>query len=294
LRPHNFAHNIGGVVTSDGTEVPMESQDKQKEQPIAGTAGAATKERSTIEFPYSDLDSAIEIAQAIHQVGGTACEHDQLAAQMKMEAKGGGFRMREIGAKAYGLVTYDRGGPIQLTDAGRRVIDPNQEKAARVDAFLHVPLYSAVFEEFKGGPLPPQAGMERALVKLGVADKVKDKARQVLMRSATQAGFFELQPDRLTKPAVKTAGKIEEALKNGNGGGTGTGGNGGGGGGDGTDYHPFITGLLKTLPKNEGDVWPTKDRETWLKMANYTFKMIYKCEDTTQEIEITLKQNNQN
>lgn len=33
-------------------------------------AGDGKRDRSTIEFPYLDLDAAIEVAQGVHQVGG--------------------------------------------------------------------------------------------------------------------------------------------------------------------------------------------------------------------------------
>src|SRR3989339_689545 len=93
-----------------GQEVTMESATSANQnEPIQ----AVTKDRSTVDFVYTDLDNAVEIAQGVH-------------------------------------------------------------------AFLPVELYQKVFEQFKGSPLPPHAGLERALVSLGVGEKVKDKARQVL------------------------------------------------------------------------------------------------------------------
>lgn len=253
------------------------------ENPQGPTAGVP-RDRSTVDFVYTDLDNAVEIAQGVHQAGGTACDYDQLAAQVGLEAKGGGFRLRVIGAKAYGLITYERGGRITLTDLGKRIIDSQQERTARVDAFLHVELYQKVFEQFKGSPLPPQAGLERALVSLGVGDKVKDKARQVLLRSAKQAGFFELSTDRLTKPPIKNDSApqkqnppVGEQNRNG-------GGNDGGNGGN----HPFIEGLLKTLPTPETD-WPITQRMKWLQTAAGIFGLIYTGDEGTEVIEITKK-----
>lgn len=50
--------------------------------------------------------------------------------------------------------------------------------------------------------LPPSAAFERDIVGLGVAEKQKDKARQVFERSASQAGFFEAGKSKLVMPAV--------------------------------------------------------------------------------------------
>jgi hypothetical protein len=228
-------------------------------------------ERSTISFPYTDLDNAVEVVKGVHNAGGTACEFDQLAAQLKMEAKGGGFRMRINGAQTFGLVTSERGGRVALTELGHQIIDSATERQAKMSSFLAVPLYGRVFEEFKGRPLPPQAGLERAMVGMGVGAKVKDRARQVMLRSAKQAGFFEQATDRLIRPSVKSDSAPQNPEKNpppqsrGQGGGDGTGGGG---------EHPLIQGLLLTLPA-PNTPWSAKDRLNWLTMANSIFKMIY-------------------
>lgn len=257
--------------------------ESMKENNGAEESSGVTKDRSTVEFPYTDLDNAAEVAKGVHAAGGTACDYDQLAAQLAMEAKGGGFRMRVLGAKTFGLLTYERGGRITLTDLGMRMNDPHQEKSAKVDAFLNVELYQKVFDQFRGSPLPPQAGFERALVALGVGSKVKDKARQVLQRSAKQAGFFEMSADRLTRPSVKsdlpTGGDIKEPPTHDQ--------PKGGGHGGGKGYHPFITGLLQTLPE-VGSEWTVAERMNWLNIASGVFKMLYK--GGMEDIEIKIKQ----
>lgn len=257
--------------TTKSQELTMESTAKIEPQKVEN----AGQERSTIQFPYSDLDAAVEVARGVHNAGGTACDTDQLAAQLKMEAKGGGFRMRVTGAQTFNLINYERGGRIVLTDLGRQVVDPIQERQARMNAFLAVELFAKVYEEYKGGPLPPQAALERAIASMGVGSKVKDRARQSLMRSAKQAGFFEQAADRLIKPIIKS--ETPPTPKDENNGekpinGGGAGGSGGGGGGA---QHPLIQGLLVPLPK-PGDEWSASERMNWLSMANFIFKTIYK------------------
>lgn len=255
----------------------MTSENAQ--EPAAAPVAAPANQQSSIEFPYCDLDSAVELARGVHNAGGMACEAEQLAAHVGMEAKGGGFRVRLIGTKMFGFLTYERGGRITLTELGRRIIEPEKERSARIDAFLTVPLYSRVYEHFKGGPLPPQSALDRSLATLGVGNGVKEKARQVFMRSAKQAGFFELAADRLTKPVVrqepgspeKTEKQPPEDTKK----------NDGNGGGD----HPLIQGLLLTLP-TPGVEWPIEDRFNWLNMANSIFKMVYKAANTDADVEV--------
>lgn len=256
-------------------------------------AKAAGQSRSTVEFPYNDLDAAVEVAKGVHNAGGTACESEQLAAQLKMEASGGGYRMRVNGAQTFGLVSYERGGRVVLTDIGRAVVDAGRERSARVLAFLAVPLYSKVYDEFKGSPLPPPPALERAMIAIGVGQKVADRARQVMMRSAKQAGFFDSAPDRLVKPSIRDdggakgePGSDKSAVAGGAGGGSGTGSGGAGAGGG--DHHPLIQGLLVTLPK-PGEPWSASDRANWLTLANTAFKMIYKVNDTDGDVTVTFK-----
>lgn len=232
------------------------------------------KGRSTIEFPYLDLENSIEITSSIHEIGGSSCEWDQLAAHLKQAAKGGGFRLRMICAKQFGLITYDRG-KANLTALGLRMVDPQQQRSAKVEAFLTIPLYKAIYEKFRGNTLPPQAGLEREMINLGVSAKQSDKARQAFARSAKFAGFFEFGADRLVAPAItqetnspaSTENEVEDKQRN-----------KGGGDDGGTGYHPFIEGLLKTLPQPDSE-WPIAGRIKWLQAASNIFGLIY----TTQE-----------
>jgi len=135
-------------------------------------------------------------------VRGNACEKDALAAALEVSADGGGFNLRLVTAKMFGLISGEKGS-LQLTDLGLRVIDPQSEKAARSESFLLVPLYKAIYEAYKGQMLPGNPALEAQIEKLGVAPKQKDKARQVFQRSATQAGYFAFGNNRLVQPQLK-------------------------------------------------------------------------------------------
>jgi hypothetical protein len=244
--------------------------------------GDAERGRSTIDFPYLDQDDAVEVALAVHAVGGTVCNWDQLAAKMRQVPKGGGFRLRVMAARTFGLLTYDRG-DVTLTDLGIHAVDPKYSRQARADSFLAVPLFKSMYEKLKGGMLPPVAAIERSMEAAGVAPKQKDKARQVFIRSAKQAGFFEIDQSRLTYPpntgAAPAAQPPEKDAKQ-NGGGTGS-----GGGND--TLHPFIKGLLDKLPTPESE-WSIQARAKWLQTASNIFDLMYKAEadDSLKIIEV--------
>lgn len=239
-----------------------------------------SRELSTIDFPYNSLDDVIPVAKAIQKLGGNECRLETLAGELGHETvKSGGFRQKMSSANVFGLISYSSG-LVRLTPLGDRIVDQDQERAARVEAFLKVPLYAAIYEEFKSGALPPSLGLEAKMVALGVAAKQKDKARQVFQRSAKEAGFFAYGTTKLVYPAVGkpegkgAPGQTPEDLnkKNGNGGGEG------GGGNEPPKYHPFIAGLLDTLPPtgNPKTEWTLQGRQDWLQTAAGIFNLIYK------------------
>jgi hypothetical protein len=234
-----------------------------------------SRQRSTIGFPYMDLKSAIEMADAIHRnVGNGEADDDQLAAWTGQSAKSSTFRVQYYAARMFGLL----GGEVghhKLTDLGRAVVDPDQAREAKARAFLAVPLYKAVFESYKGGVVPPAAALERDMVGLGVSQKQKDKARQVFERSADQAGFFEHGKNKLVSPGIVAGGDQRRDTPppppDKNGGGN----DGNGGGKPPPDVDPIIQGLLARLPKT-GEIWPEEERALWLDLLKGSFKLIYK------------------
>lgn len=259
------------------------------DQPGSGDAKEVeSRERSTIGFPYLDLDDAVEVAKAVHTVGGSTCQWDQLAAHLQLAATGGGFRMRVLTAKMFGLLNYDRG-TVTLSPLGTRVADPQQEAGARAEAFLTIPLYRALYDQYKNVTLPPTSGLETAIGNLGVAPKQKDKARQVFQRSAKQAGFFAFGADRLVMPSIRASAgaapapvpeaepeperkrkrEEEEAPRR----------------------HPLIEGLLKELPEPQSE-WTTEDRKKWLEMASTIFNVIYRdSEEGRGTLRVTVEKN---
>ena len=233
------------------------------------------RERSTIQFPYNDLDDAIKTAKAVHDNAGIDCTLAQLAGYVKQSITSGTFRVRLSAAATFGLTENERGN-VHLTELGRNIADSAQEDGARIKAFLHVPLYARIYENYKGFTLPPAAALEKFMREIGVSSKQTNRARQAFMRSAMQAGFFAHGEDRLvfpvggpgpgTKP-IESKHETPERERKGNGGGSD----------EGPPLHPFIQGLLEELPA-AGSVWPEDGRKLWLETASGIFRMIYKTE----------------
>jgi len=256
----------------------MAADERAAQPDTDDVAGDAERQQSTIAFPWTDLDNAVRIAKAVHKVGGTSLTLEQLAAELDVALKGGGFRLMYAAAKTFGLTTLSQGN-VTLTELGRKLNDPKAEKAAKAEAFLMVPLYRALYDTYKGGtPLPPASGLEAEMFKLGVVKKATERARQVFQKSAQQAGFFAYGSEKLVMPATggspspERQRQPEEHRPSEHPKGEQPGGGGGGG------RHPFIAGLLKELPADGSD-WPTADRVKWLRTAATLFDWIYKNDD---------------
>lgn len=244
-------------------------------------------ERSTIAFPYIDIDAACEVARAVYERAGLGeCELDELAAEMNQTLGGGAFRLKTTGAVTYGLAEKIGRSALKLTTLGSQLVSPDGERAARAEAFLTVPLYSAIYDAYRGQHLPPAKALEREMTKLGVASKTADKARQVFDRAANQAGFFESGDDRLVKPKLSEVQAHDNSSadapqppppddhnrRN------------GGGGDDG--LHPFIQGLLRELPSSGS--FEFSARVKWLNLAATAFDMIFDSKEKG-EIKIEFK-----
>lgn len=268
---------------SSAAQSPQIASEPSSEPTPSTAAAKQERERSTIEFPYLSLDDAIEVATAVHELSGSSCQLEQLAAHLQLSSEGGNFRNKVSTARIYGLTTYSTG-VVTLTPLGLKIVDPDQERSARADAFLHVPLYKALYEQFKGVTLPPQQGLESAMVALGVAVKQKERARQVFQRSAKEAGFFAYGSTKLILPAIgNTAPKddprerVQPPAKGG----------GDGGGDDGR--HPLIQGLIGALPT--GGEWSFDQRRKWLQAAAMNFDFVYSAPaGDTGSIKVSVEQ----
>jgi len=221
--------------------------------------------RSSIKFPYGSLADAEAVAQAIWKRGLT-CSIDQLAAQLGQNLSGA-FRNKVSTAAIFDVVETSRGS-VTLTDLGVRLVDPQTNEAARVEAFLQVPLYEQVYDQFRGKRLPEDQGLEAVMVDLGVSKKQAAKARQAMIRSAEQAGFFLTGRDRLVEPPIaRVVDPIGEASS-----------------GDlptpspglvGTAQHPLIVGLWQMLPDPSAGTLTAQQQEDWLAAAKVNLKLLY-------------------
>jgi hypothetical protein len=239
--------------------------------------GQPKRTRGAIEFPYSDLEAAVDLARIILDRAGTSCDVVQLASWMDQSATGGTFRTRLGAARMFGLTEMHQG-KISLTSAGRAAVDEISGPAARADAFLNVQLFRAMYEQYQGYPLPPPAAIERQMEQLGVPPKQKERARQTFMKSAICAGYIDQQSGRFVRPA-NVAPVPSDSTKNRQ--------NGNGGDGSGLNLNPLLMALLRMIPSPE-DGWPREQRVRWFRTFAMNVSQVYDKPDEAIDLKIEL------
>ncbi len=250
--------------------------------------GGKTGDRSSIGFPYNNLNDGLDVARAIHSNGDG--DDAQLSAWLNMSAKSSGYRVQLSAARMFGLVETVSG-RHKLTPLGKMAMDPMRDREARVKAFMNVPLYSRLYEEHKGGVIPPAAALERDMVRIGVIETQKSRARQVFEKSAEQAGFFETGRNRLVMPGFAARADEEEQQDpdpKDDGHDKVKGGGGGGGGSVGLDLDPLLIELLKKIPPTKAG-WAAPQRLRWFKTFAMNVSQIYDEDDAPIELEIKLE-----
>lgn len=239
--------------------------------------------RSVIEFPYADLDNAVEIASTLHSRAGSSCEAKELAAWMNQSASGGTFRTRLSAARMFGL-TENAQSRVTLTQLGRDIIPASgNDRAAAVTAFLNVELFRVMYEQHKGNILPPPSAIERQMIGLGVSPKQKERARQTFIKSAHFAGFLDPASGRFIKPG-NGAPKAESATPSQSEATRGGGGDGGGRDSD-LDLDPLLIALLKKIP-TVGNQWPAPQRIRWFRTFAMNVSQIYDGDNDPVELEV--------
>jgi len=173
----------------------------------AGENAVSTK--SALMAPYFDLEASIEVARTIFNQGGGRCTNDQLVHWLKYSSVKSGAYVTRVSAatsKYFGLIN-DNSKNFSLSARGKQIVAPVSEgdaASAKVSAFLSVPLFNKVFEEFRGKPLPAEQGIKNLFSNYGVVKDRIPAAVRVFLNSAEQAGFFSTSGDRsrLIQPSV--------------------------------------------------------------------------------------------
>lgn len=259
--------------------------------PEADPKAGKPRAKSGVGFPYWDLDSAVEVAKAMHERAGGVCDNAQLATMLGYSGvSNGSFRTRVSAAKMFGVIEDTDDRKLRVSARGRRIvapITPIDGQRARIEAFLAVDLFKKVFDRFNGTTLPENVGLRNLFQNeyQVVPDRVAPTVR-ILLDSAQQAGLFDTAGNRTRMVMPVSAGVSHpsvhlpaepppptppQSATNRQGGGDG-------GGGDGPPIDPALIGLLRRLPPI-GTALSEKRRQTVIGAFTAFVDLVYPEEE---------------
>lgn len=238
---------------------------------------------SGVSYPYFDNDASLRVGEVVQNVAGGSAAPDFLAAKLGYKStRSGTFLTRVSAARLFGYVATSNGNFV-VTERGRAALSPvmpDDAINAKMDAFMGVPLFAKLYQDFNGRQLPPDVGLRNLFLNTYkiVPDRVDDALR-VFQRSAEQCGFFQHGRDRLIKPSAGVSLPQQasaplpanndpppppaERQRS-----------GGGGGDSGGGIHSAVIGLLRELPKQD-ESWTERERDDFLAAFTALVKFIF-------------------
>ncbi len=158
------------------------------------------------EYPDLELSEAVAKAEQIHVDYSDKTSAGNLAKIFGISARGGAFPVKVNDLKAYGLIEGERG-DFRLTPLALRIVQ--HDLKARGEAFLKIPLFEAIHEEFHGA-LPDNMEVFKNRLK-DLVKPVSDKA--VSIRAARLRNRYTEALPYLMPQSSKTSGEKDMATK---------------------------------------------------------------------------------
>jgi hypothetical protein len=254
--------------------------------------GRSVVGRSGITSPYFDLAASIAVAKIIQQQGAGTSSSQQLAHWLGYKSTNSGTYATRLSAatKHFGLIE-NSGDTFVITERAKIIlaaVTPEDAITARIEAFLAVPLYARVYEQFRDSQFPPEVGLKNLFLNTYkiLPDRVAQAVR-VFLNSAEQAGFFSSNGDRsrLIKPPVKqkaqartewttaldtvpSQGAMVASAQQ----------KAGDKNRESANVDPAVTGLLRKLPM-PGKPWTSAEQTRFLTAFTHIIQFLYPPED---------------
>lgn len=166
----------------------------------------------TLEYPRASFKAAMELTEAVDALGGS-CSVD-LAAEKIGNKVGGAFFYIVTSAQKFGLVTY-KSGQISISSLYRDIkLSYTEEDKANllISSFLSPPVFSRLYERFKGKELPIPM-LEKMLIKeYDVDDNAASRIKKYFVEGAKAVGLMDGQNKlKALDPVKKTNEEIVES-----------------------------------------------------------------------------------
>lgn len=149
------------------------------------------------DYPRASLKIAIELADAVYELGGTCSI--EMAAEKLNKKLGGAFTAQYASAAKYGMITSAKG-QLKTTSAYRNfklAYSAEEEKKCLADFILSPPAFTEIYNRFKNMELP-LSHFDRLLIReFEVPEQDGSKVSKYFLEGVKLAGL--LTPDNKLK-----------------------------------------------------------------------------------------------
>ena len=108
----------------------------------------------TLEYPRSSFKNALEIAQAVHSLGGK-CDEETCANKLGKKTSGA-FSKKISSTVKHGLIITNKGS-LEVSELYKSIINAYTDEEKNkflIEAFFNASTYKKVYDRFKGNKLP--------------------------------------------------------------------------------------------------------------------------------------------
>ena len=115
------------------------------------------------DFPLIKIERAIEVTQEVAKIRPSASLKDL---EIALKVKGGGLSGLVAYTKRYGLITGR--GNVVITELGKKILYPskeNEELEGKREAFLNVPMFKELLEQYKDQEFPADDIFKNILIR---------------------------------------------------------------------------------------------------------------------------------
>jgi len=165
------------------------------------------------DFPVIHLDDAVEIARRVKELGSAA---DVPAMERVLGIRGGALARKLASARRWGLV--EGKGQLRLTNLAKDMffyVSEDQPAAAKIRAFLGVPMFRELYEMFSREGVLPKDDLLRNLIvaRYGTNERDASTLTNIIKRSVStfipllkpNSPYLEPRPALIAEP-----GKVRE------------------------------------------------------------------------------------
>jgi len=154
-----------------------------------------SKRQRSPRAPVIDLEAALALAAKIYRTEGGAATPEAFAGLSGNSARSSRISLRISALRSYGLVEA-QAGQLVLTPLAKSILtasSPEEEKNGKLRAFLNVPIFRRMAEDFRGKALSDQAMIANHIHRqFRISQRNAPGWARAFLRSGDMARFFSI------------------------------------------------------------------------------------------------------